>query len=249
MAVTLEQIYADYETLSKIGKDDFASNIGVYKNFLRALKGGPQERRLAAQFLSKFLPNYPELTDEVVNNLIDLLENEDVAIRKQGVVELTSCCKTNPSLCAKVSDVFTQLLVTVDAAERTLLSNSLLTLFKLDPKGTLAGIFTQIIQGDDEVRHNSIKFVSQRLISLPADTWKGEIGDQMVEFCNKTLMGDCALDEFVGIVKVMANMPSLSSLTGRQQLVETIADAAQLTQTFDVIFFINLMINSFIFLF
>lgn len=44
------------------------------------MKGGPKEKRLAAQFIPKFFSNFPELADAAINAQLDLCEDEDVSV-------------------------------------------------------------------------------------------------------------------------------------------------------------------------
>lgn len=47
------------------------------------MKGGPKEKRLAAQFIPKFFSSFPELADAAINAQLDLCEDEDVSVRMQ----------------------------------------------------------------------------------------------------------------------------------------------------------------------
>lgn len=49
-------------------------------------------------------------------------------------------------------------------------------LLRLGP-GTLAGLFSQILQGDDVVRERAIKFLSTKLKTLPEDVMTKEVDD------------------------------------------------------------------------
>lgn len=44
------------------------------------VKGGPKEKRLAAQFIPKFFKHFPELADSAINAQLDLCEDEDVSV-------------------------------------------------------------------------------------------------------------------------------------------------------------------------
>ena len=47
---------------------------------LDGVKGGPKEKRLAAQFIPKFFSSFPELADVAINAQLDLCEDEDVSV-------------------------------------------------------------------------------------------------------------------------------------------------------------------------
>lgn len=44
-------------------------------------------------------------------------------------------------------------------------------------KGTLGGLFSQILQGEDIVRERAIKFLSTKLKTMPDDTMTKEVED------------------------------------------------------------------------
>ena len=47
---------------------------------MTGVKSGPQERRLAAQFISRYFQKFPNLQDDAVNALFDLCEDNDVNV-------------------------------------------------------------------------------------------------------------------------------------------------------------------------
>lgn len=56
----------------------------AYQVILNGVKGGPKEKRLAAQFIPKFFSNFPELSDAAINAQLDLCEDEDVSVSSQS---------------------------------------------------------------------------------------------------------------------------------------------------------------------
>lgn len=53
----------------------------AYQVILDGVKGGPKEKRLAAQFIPKFFSSFPDLADAAINAQLDLCEDEDVSVR------------------------------------------------------------------------------------------------------------------------------------------------------------------------
>ena len=49
----------------------------MYKAILAATKGSSGAKRLAATFVSKFGPKFPDLNDASLDSMFDLLEDED----------------------------------------------------------------------------------------------------------------------------------------------------------------------------
>lgn len=52
----------------------------AYQVILNGVKGGPKEKRLAAQFIPKFFSSFPEMADAAINAQLDLCEDEDVSV-------------------------------------------------------------------------------------------------------------------------------------------------------------------------
>lgn len=57
----------------------------AYQVILDGVKGGPKEKRLAAQFIPKFFSSFPEIADAAINAQLDLCEDEDVSVSIQRV--------------------------------------------------------------------------------------------------------------------------------------------------------------------
>ena len=51
-----------------------------YRLFMEAVKGGPGEKRLASQFMTRFFKHFPSLARETINALFDLCEDGDVMV-------------------------------------------------------------------------------------------------------------------------------------------------------------------------
>lgn len=69
----------------------FFQHKDAYQVILDGVKGGPKEKRLAAQFIPKFFSSFPELADAAINAQLDLCEDEDVSVStssRQGF----ACC-------------------------------------------------------------------------------------------------------------------------------------------------------------
>ena len=153
-----------------------------------AVKGGPNEKRLASQFIAKFFNKFPEHADTAMEALLDLCEDEDVQIRKQAIRDLPTICKESTDHVAKITDILTQLLVTEDPSELLLVNASLLTLYKLSPKGFLTGLFSQIESGEEVTRERAVKFLTTKLRTLPEESWTRELEEFLVQEIRKVCL-------------------------------------------------------------
>ncbi|GCC27636.1 hypothetical protein chiPu_0006062 [Chiloscyllium punctatum] len=202
----------------------------AYQGILDGVKSGAKEKRLAAQFIPKFFKHFPELADSAINAQLDLCEDEDLSIRRQAIKELPQFA-TGENL-PRVADILTQLLQTDDSAEFNLVNNALICIFKIDAKGTLGGLFTQIIQGEDIVRERAIKFLSTKLKVVPEEVMTKEV-EEYIFVESKKVLDDVTGEEFVLFMKILSSLKNLQTVSGRQQLVELVAEQADLEQVFN----------------
>ncbi|XP_063294574.1 apoptosis inhibitor 5-B [Pelobates fuscus] len=224
---TVEDLYRNYGILAD-AKDDVSQHKTAYQVILDGVKGGAKEKRLAAQFIPKFFKHFPELSDAALNAQLDLCEDEDVSIRRQAIKELSQFA-AGENL-PRVADILTQLLQSDDSAEFNLVNNALLTIFKIDAKGTLGGLFTQILQGEDIVRERAIKFLSTKMKTLPEDIMTKEVEEYVFNESKKVLY-DVTGEEFVLFMKILSYLKTLQTVSGRQQLVDLVSEQAGLHQT------------------
>uniref|UniRef100_A0A8C4DXK8 Apoptosis inhibitor 5 n=1 Tax=Dicentrarchus labrax TaxID=13489 RepID=A0A8C4DXK8_DICLA len=227
MAVTIEDLYRNYGILADALPFFFLQHKDAYQVILDGVKGGPKEKRLAAQFIPKFFSSFPELADAAINAQLDLCEDEDVSIRRQAIKELPRFATGENIL--RVADILTQLLQTDDTAEFNQVNASLISIFKIDAKGTLGGLFSQILQGEDIVRERAIKFLSAKLKTLPEDVMTKEVEDYVFAETKKVLE-DVTGEEFVLLMRVVSGLRVLQTVNGRQQLVELVVEQAFLEQ-------------------
>lgn len=101
----------------------------------------------------------------------------------------------------------------------------------MDAKGTLGGLFSQILQGEDIVRERAIKFLSTKLKTLPDEVLTKEV-EELILTESKKVLEDVTGEEFVLFMKILSGLKSLQTVSGRQQLVELVAEQADLEQTF-----------------
>uniref|UniRef100_A0A8C1EBM1 Apoptosis inhibitor 5 n=2 Tax=Cyprinus carpio TaxID=7962 RepID=A0A8C1EBM1_CYPCA len=226
MAATVEELYRNYGILAD-EKEDLSKHKDAYQVILDGVKGGPKEKRLAAQFIPKFFSSFPELADAAINAQLDLCEDEDVSIRRQAIKELPRFA-SGENL-PRVADILTQLLQTDDSAEFNQVNTALISIFKIDAKGTMGGLFSQILQGEDIVRERAIKFLCTKLKMMPDDTMTKEVEDYIfIE--TKKVLEDVTGEEFVLLMRILSGLKSMQTVSGRQQLVELVVEQAFLEQ-------------------
>ncbi|KAM9529576.1 apoptosis inhibitor 5 isoform 1-T1 [Salvelinus alpinus] len=227
MAVTIEELYRNYGILADAKPEDLSQHKDAYQVILDGVKGGPKEKRLAAQFIPKFFSSFPELADAAINAQLDLCEDEDVSIRRQAIKELPRFAAGENIV--RVADILTQLLQTDDSAEFNQVNTALVSIFKMDAKATLGGLFSQILQGEDIVRERAIKFLSIKLKTMPEDAMTKEVEDYIFTETKKVLE-DVTGEEFVLLMRILMVLKGLQTMSGRQQLVELVVEQAFLEQ-------------------
>uniref|UniRef100_G1Q242 Apoptosis inhibitor 5 n=1 Tax=Myotis lucifugus TaxID=59463 RepID=G1Q242_MYOLU len=166
-------------------------------------------------------------TEEELYRNYDLLAD---ATEHVGSIKMPIKFATGENL-PRVADILTQLLQTYDSAEFNFVNNALLSIFKMDAKGTLGGLFSQILQ-EDIVRERAIKFLSAKLKILPDEVLTKEV-EELILTESKKVLEDVTGEEFVLFMKKLSGLKSLQTVSGRQQLVELVAEQADLEQTFN----------------
>ena len=89
----VDRIYDLYNVLNdKNGTNNSAEALEAYKNLIEAVKQGPQEKKLAMQFIGKFCKNFPAEMTKTVEAVIDLCEDEDITVRNRILfINIYSC--------------------------------------------------------------------------------------------------------------------------------------------------------------
>lgn len=152
-------------------------------------------------------------------------------IRKHAFKELPTLCKECPEYLPKIADVLVQLLQSDDKGELAIVHMSLNQLLHADPRGTLTGFFSQIMNGEDVVRECAIKFLAEKLGSVPESQMKKEVEDYILAE-SKTILVDVTGEEFVAFMKILSSLKSMQTVLGRQQIVEIITKQAELDVEF-----------------
>lgn len=229
--VTVEQMYKDFGVLAD-AKDKAGEHEKEYTSFINAVKGGPGEKRLASQFIARFFKYFPSLANQAINALFDLCEDDDVMIRKQAIKDLPTLCKTSADNVPKIAEALTQLLGCDDASELSLIQSSLINLMNISCKGTFQGMFKQILSEDELVRERAIKFLGTKVKGLNEETIDKDAEEYLVSQCKQVLQ-DVTKEEFILIMDVLRAQTTMSTVQGRQQLVEIVTEQADLDQTFE----------------
>ncbi|GAB6021251.1 Apoptosis inhibitor 5 [Chamberlinius hualienensis] len=230
----VELLYKNYGILAE-AKDDIGKHEDLFIEILNAVKGNGNEKKLASQFISRFYIHFPHLIEEAFSALLFLCEDTDVTTRKQVIRDLPVLCKGGGEETSvrvfRVADVLAQLLLTDDTSEFNVVHNSLVTLFKIDQKNTLRGLFNQVLSGDDLVREKCLKYLSSRLKTL-GDSKPKEVEECVLDECKKVLC-DVTAAEFVAVMQILSSLNLSKTVSGQQQLVDILKSQAELDKPFD----------------
>lgn len=229
--VTVEELYQKFGVLAD-AKDKAGDHEEEFLYILKAVKGGPGEKRLAAQFVSRFFKFFPKHSYEAINALFDLCEDDDITIRKQAIKELPRLCKVNADHVPKIAEALTQLLQCDDQVELSLVHSSLSDLFQFNARGVLNGLFAQVHGEDDTVRDKAIKFLTLNLKKLPEESLNKDSQDFIVAQCKKVLE-DVTKEEFIYIMEILKSLSSMNTVQGRQHLLDIVTEQADLGAEFE----------------
>ncbi|PVD34057.1 hypothetical protein C0Q70_05319 [Pomacea canaliculata] len=232
---TVEHLYKAFGVLAD-AKEKAGEHEAEYRLFMEAVKGSQGEKRLASQFLTRFFKHFPGLARDAINAMFDLCEDNDINIRKQAIKDLPSLCRVSPEHTVQIAEALTQLLTCEDATELGIVQSALVTLFSISARGVLEGIFQQILaehEEEDPVREKALKFLVQKLKTLPDDALDKDCDDFVIADCKKVLE-DVTKDEFMAVMDILRSLKSMSTVQGRQQLVEIVTEQAELDQPLQV---------------
>ncbi|GIY78896.1 hypothetical protein CEXT_594891 [Caerostris extrusa] len=136
----VDKLYQNYDILAD-SKNKPSEHEELYLEIIQAAKGDTVKKMLACQFIPRFLKDFPNLTETALDGQLDLIEDDDVAIRKHAVKYLPSFCKESKKFITKISDILTQMLQSEDSGELATVQTALITILNIDMKATLEGIF------------------------------------------------------------------------------------------------------------
>lgn len=106
---------------------------------------------------------------------------------------MPNLCKDHKEHTQRIADILAQLLQSEDTTEINIVTNSLLAILKNDPKGALAGLFSQIHQSADSevtneiVRERCIKFLATKVKQLGREVINKEAEEVIITECKKIL--------------------------------------------------------------
>lgn len=227
----IEKLYKHFGVLAD-AKDKVSEHEEDYLEILKAVKGSDKEKRLASQFIARFFKHFPTLTDQAIEAQLDLCEDEDLAIRKQAIKDLPRLSQDLKSYTYRIADILAQLLQAQDSSELSVVHNSLMTLFKQDPKGTLAGIFSQISNGDDLSREQCMKFLTVKIRTQGTEILDKESEDFLIAECKKVLQ-DVTAEEFHLLMELLNATRLGKTVSGQKELVDIAAEQAELGSSFN----------------
>ncbi|KAL0272798.1 UNVERIFIED_CONTAM: hypothetical protein PYX00_005636 [Menopon gallinae] len=227
---SIEKLYKNFGILAD-AKGKIGEHTKEYMEIMTAVKGSAKEKLLASQFITRFFNYFPTLADQAIECMFDLCEDKDIAIRKQAIKDLPALCKDNRDYTQKISDILAQLLQAEDPSELTIVNNSLITLMKLDPKGVLAVLFSQILSGEDYVREKCMKFLTVKVKNLGKDIITQDVEDYMIMEIKKVLQ-DVTANEFNILMELLGSTRIGKTMSGHQEMVDLVAEQVELDHPF-----------------
>lgn len=226
----VEELYKQFGILAD-AKEKAGEHENAFLLILAAVKGSQAEKRLASQFIARFFKFFPKLQENAIDAMLDLCEDEDNMIRRQAIKGLPDLCKDTPEHLPRIADVLTQLLQSEDPAELTIVKNALTSLFKMEPKGTIGGLFSQILNGEEVSRESAIKFLSGvveeygKVVLHPSH----ETEEYLVEEIKKA-MTDVTGEEFRTFMTILSSLKVMAA--AHQELADIVTEQAELNQPF-----------------
>lgn len=227
----VDKLYQNYDILAD-PKNTPSEHEELFLEIIQSVKGDTSEKMLACQFIPRFLKDFPKLTETALDAQLDLVEDEDVTIRKHAVKHLPTFCKESKEFITKVSDILTQMLQSEDTAELSTIHTALMTICKIDIKATLAGIFVQIQSTDeDAIRKRAIQFLCTKFKFLPGELITKEVEEFVLEKCKLAFTEICG-EDFLNLMPLLSNLKIAKTIPVQQSFVNLIAEQAELDAEF-----------------
>lgn len=227
----IDRLYRIYDILAD-PKNNALEHEAEYLEILQSASGEAREKALACQFIPRFLKDFPHFVNAALDAQFDLVEDEDVSIRKMAVKYLPGFCKHSEEIVAKVADILVQLLQSEDASEVAAVHAALMTVLKHNVTSALKGIFIQISATDYElIRKRAIQFLSTKFKFLPPDLASKDVEEFVLECCRK-VFPKVSGEDFLSLLPLLANLKIAKSLPVQQTIINMIGDQAGLESEF-----------------
>jgi len=232
---TLDSLYELAQPLSEAERkpQELAKLAANYTGLLAGARAVEANvKRLAGQFIARFFSCFPEHANEALDAFFDLCEDEEASIRLQAIRDLPRLCKTLKEYLPRIVDVLAQMLQTDQQEEVKEIRKALTALFKRDPKGTLAGLFSQVKTGDDDVREKVVAYLAAAVKAEGAEVLPKGVEVTLLQEV-KASIKICAPEEFQTLMSTLDATFVAKTVTGQTQLLEVAALAADLEADFE----------------
>eukprot|EP00735_Rhodelphis_limneticus_P013719 TRINITY_DN7673_c0_g1::TRINITY_DN7673_c0_g1_i1::g.18493::m.18493 TRINITY_DN7673_c0_g1::TRINITY_DN7673_c0_g1_i1::g.18493 ORF type:complete len:631 (-),score=161.18,sp/Q6Z6S1/API5_ORYSJ/35.48/5e-90,API5/PF05918.6/1.8e-107 TRINITY_DN7673_c0_g1_i1:22-1845(-) len=201
-------------------------------NAVKAENSGKKVKQLAAQLIPKYFKHFPAQADNALNAQIDLCEEDELGVRVEAVRALPIIAQ-QPEQFNKIADVLGQLLVTEDHLELENVTNSLLKLLNMNTKETLSVVFNHILTGDETLRSRGMQFLHDKIFAQSTQKlFQAEDVQHLIVDQVKQTLTDVTGKEFKMLMEILQKMPYFETPKGVTELVNIIADQAQLAPPF-----------------
>ncbi|KAG5673699.1 hypothetical protein PVAND_003722 [Polypedilum vanderplanki] len=214
----VDQLYQYYGILNDA--KDKSEHQAEYMEIIKSAHGSEKEKRLATTFIPKFYKYFPDLSELAIDASLDLCEADDITIRRMAIKELPSYCRDSHENTPRISDILAQLLNASDPAEVQQVNLALKQISKIDPMGTITGLFNQITQGDENGRLKCLEFINNNFIKAEQEVQSKEKIEDFITSEIKKLLKDVSSDEFQQCIQILSKTKLGKTITGHQELVK-----------------------------
>ncbi|KAL1506666.1 hypothetical protein ABEB36_005990 [Hypothenemus hampei] len=230
MADLVQELYKKYEVLTD-AKDKISEHSAEYLECIEATRGGPQEKKLAAQIIWKFFKHFPSYQDQALNALLDLCEDNDPEIVICAMKVLPSLCKDNKEYVTNIASILTQLLQ-LEEQGYIVACNSLTQVFREDPINSTKGILSNIqLTGEDGLRDKIVHFLYKKLAKITGKN-SAELEDLLINQ-GKKILQDCTSEEFMIIMNYLLTSKLARTPQGPQELIKLVSQKIEIDEPFE----------------
>ncbi|KAI5662455.1 hypothetical protein M9H77_21778 [Catharanthus roseus] len=245
-SIDIEKLYEYGERLTEA--KDKSQHQKDYESIIAAASGSVKSKQLAAQLIPKFFKNFPQLSDQALDQHLYLCEDEELGVRVQAIRGLPLFCKDTPEYLSKIVDILAQLLVTGENVERDAVHKALMSLLRQDVKTSLTTLFKHVGSTEDRVaeeltawesiREKVLCFIKDKVFPLKAELLRPqeEMERHITNLVKQNLQDVTAVEfkMFMDFLKSLSLFGKNAPSERVQELVEIIEGQADLDAQFDV---------------
>ncbi|KAI4519247.1 hypothetical protein K525DRAFT_280197 [Schizophyllum commune Loenen D] len=174
----------------------------AFENLIELTRiGAPPLKIVAAQQISRFLDDFPDLEEDAINAVYDLCEDSLTEVRVEGYKAIVSVSRANRKWLKRNVDVLVQLLQIDQDHEVLVVKTALGEHLEIDTKVTISVLCDQLVIPKEPITDEDERMTRERLRSL--------VLSYLVDDAKKLIVDECKKNPHLSRDVVSAIQPAL----------------------------------------